>query len=489
MASYFKMDGRFPKDGFIDKKFLEYQDVNLSLEEVYFWIVDALRNGGWKLDKINDYNSSSIHSTMGGASASKLSINQEKAMQYLKFIADMVKSLFQIVRELRVIDERMDLYERSKEGDHAAEVTLRGYWVDMVEGGSKNPSSVYGLSRDVGFTTLPDLFFSSPAMKQEDVEKEVSKLEFNDSLKNVLKRKLSQFMTWKERTYNEIMQRRGFTLHYLKQHYATIKLYIDWVKPYLRNVKRLWQDESKQDSVDIVNSFETGVIEIEVMASQPSKSHYTPVVIYHFYYRIKPMMSFTDQSYQHRGPVHVGRVTIKPRGYVWTDRDIYEYKRMRREEDFEILGQIDETVKEAVNALGDKFLDYLEEMKLDTSEFKKKEEKSESKPAQQKRQSSDPFLSVGKGFVDLFGALVPGVSGTFSSPKKSKDAEMTCPTCKTKNKPDAYNCKKCGTELREPDYKEKLARSKSKKAAKGAVLGGMFGIYKNFKKAHGMIQW
>lgn len=468
------------------KFFLEYQDTNLSLEEVYFWLVDALRNQKFKLEKTVDTFSSSVTSSFGGASGQKLSINQDRAMQYLKYISDMVKSLFQVVRELRVIDERMDLYEKSQKGDHAAEVSLRGYWVDLVEGGSKNPGSVFGLAASVGFATLPDLFFSSPAMKSDDVEKEVAKLEFNDSLKNVLKRKLMTYMVWKERTYNELMQRRGFTLHYLKQHYSTIKLYIDWLKPYLKNARRLQQRDDPQKSVDIINAFESSVVEIEFIAIKGKpQDHYVGVLLYNYFYRVKPQMSFTDSSYQQRGPIHVGRVTINMCGYIWTKKDLYNYRRMKVEEDFELLGELDETVKEAVSALGDQFLDYLKELKLDVSGFERDEDKNEKpKPKPKPVSALDPFLSVGKGLFELFTAM-----GSSSKPKNAGDEKQICSNCGSENSLGIQECETCGADLRPPTEQIKINRSKSKSAAKSVVSGSLFLNYKNFKKAHGMIQW
>ena len=53
-----------------------------------------------------------------------------------------------------------DSYDADSKSRESAEITLKGIWVDMVEQGAKNPASVYGMAREVQFTTLPDLFFS-----------------------------------------------------------------------------------------------------------------------------------------------------------------------------------------------------------------------------------------------------------------------------------------------------------------------------------------
>ena len=83
----------------------------------------------------------------------------------------LTKELFQIVREVRILDERLDLYNSSSKAiknkgnvfdrrmSQSAEIVLRGYWVDLKDGGVKSPGSVYGLATTLGYASLPDLFF------------------------------------------------------------------------------------------------------------------------------------------------------------------------------------------------------------------------------------------------------------------------------------------------------------------------------------------
>jgi hypothetical protein len=61
-------------------------------------------------------------------------------------IEGMVKELFQLVRELRILDERLGYYADSNDPTSrsraSAEITLKGIWVDMVEQGAKKNSMV-----------------------------------------------------------------------------------------------------------------------------------------------------------------------------------------------------------------------------------------------------------------------------------------------------------------------------------------------------------
>src|SRR3989338_641897 len=340
---------------------------NMSIEEPYFWVLEYLRNyhGFPYIIKINDVFSAAENSSFFGASQQRLGMQQDKVSQFLATIGKMVKELFQLVRELRVLDERLgyykDSYDAHSRSRESAEITLKGVWVDMVEQGAKNPASVYGMAREVQFTTLPDLFFSTHPLKQEDVDEvvDLDRGQFNRKVREVLKRKLRGYLAWKEHSFEELKNRRIFTLKYLRQHYDIIKMYISWAKPYLKNIERLTMDQSKIESPDLLNAFENSMIEIEILAKKPSKS-VNEVILVHFLYRTRPEMNYVQES-QHRGPIHVGRVEITFRGYTWDDKEIENYQKLKTREDFRLLGIVDSSVKAAMESLGEELERYLSE--------------------------------------------------------------------------------------------------------------------------------
>src|SRR3989344_518941 len=351
-----------------------------------------LLKAGFDIEKAELVRKSSVF----GVNQQRLGAQQEKVSQYLATIGKMVRELFQLVRELRILDERLSYYYDSytnSPSSESAEITLKGIWVDMVEQGAKNPASVYGMAREVQFTTLPDLFFSTHPQKQEDVDIVVEKErgQFNRKVREVLKRKLRAFLAWKEHTYEELKNRRVFTLKYLRQHFEIIKMYITWVKPYLKNIQRLQLDQSRVDTPDLIVAFESSMIEVEILAVKPS-GPVNQCILMHYLFRTRPEMNYS-QEYQ-RGPIHLGRVEMDFRAYAWTDKEIENYKRMRDQEDFQLLGVIDGSVKAALEALGDELMRYLKEA---GEEF---EEKKESPKAPVRM--SNPFGSVFSGFAELF---------------------------------------------------------------------------------------
>ncbi|MBS3105879.1 hypothetical protein J4234_06515 [Candidatus Woesearchaeota archaeon] len=432
---------------------LHYEGYNISIEEPYFWTLHYLRYfGGFpRIDKITDIFAAAENSAFFGASQQRLGLQQDKVSQFLATIGKMVRELFQLVREMRILDERLSYYADSYTNSpsaESAEITLKGIWVDLVEQGAKNPASVYGMAREVQFTTLPDLFFATHPKKQEDVDIVVERErgQFNRKVREVLKRKLRSFLAWKEHTYEELKNRRKFTLKYLRQHFEIIRMYMTWVKPYLKNIQRLQLDQSRIDTPDLIVAFESSMIEVEILAIKPA-GMVNQCILMHYLFRTRPEMSYS-QEYQ-RGPLHLGRVEMDFRAYAWTDKEIENYKKMREQEDLQLLGVIDGSVKAALEALGDELMRYLKEA---GEEF---EERKEIPKAPPKR--SGPFMSVFAGFAELF--------TSFKMNKSLKQAR------------------------KKPTQTDQLKMAITKQKAEDTVKKVMWNTYHHFKKQHDMLNW
>ncbi|MBU0535557.1 MAG: hypothetical protein KKE20_01225, partial [Nanoarchaeota archaeon] len=389
---------------------------NQSIEELYFWAVDNLHEEEEFTEflKIQDVFAASEHSAFSGVAMQRLGLYQDKVSQFLATIGKMIKELFQLVREIRIIDERLELYIKSNQGDDAAEISLKGYWIDLVEGGAKNPASVYGMSRELGFTTLPDLFFAAHPMPSTNVDNYVASLKFNRKVKEVLSRKLKTYLIWREHTFKEHHTRRVFTIKYLRQHYEIIRMYMVWVKPYLRTIKRIQMDQSKTEGHKLISAFEGSLIEIETLALRPfAGGKMYAILNCHFDYRSRPEMKYVQEGYQ-RGPIHVGRTVMTFRAYTWSKEQLKKYQQFRAREDFELMGNIDASVQAAYTALGEELEKYLAEA---GEVFDQKAPKGPPKLPS----ILDPFTSVFKGFGEL-GLAFTGGSG--SRPKKPSKKEL-----------------------------------------------------------------
>ena len=433
---------------------LHYEGYNISIEEPYFWILHYFRYfmGYSRIEKITDVFAAAENSAFFGASQQRIGLQQDKVSQFLATIGKMVKELFQLVREIRVLDERLSYYADSYTNSpsaESAEITLKGIWVDLVEQGAKNPASVYGMAREVQFTTLPDLFFSTHPKKQEDTDIVVEKErgQFNRKVREVLKRKLRSFLAWKEHTFEELKNRRKFTLKYLRQHFEIIRMYNNWVKPYLKNIQRLQLDQSKNDRPDLIAAFEGSMIEVELLAVKPERGRSVhQCILMHYLFRTRPEMSYS-QEYQ-RGPLHLGRVEIDFRAYAWSEKEIDNYKKMRDKESFELIGVIDGSVKSALDSLGDELMRYLKEAGEEFEE-KKEPEKIASK-------SPGILDSMFRDFGVIFGLS----NAKFGSKKPKK-----------------------------PSQTEIMKAAFAKKGTEDATKRAMWNIYHSFKKEHSMLNW
>lgn len=387
-----------------------------GVEASYFSIIRQMEErppfglnytGEWgRIEKIKDVYTAGETSSYWGMTEQRKGVQQDKFQQLMANIGQLLKTLFQLIRELRVIDERLQYYEEEKEGKKPAQVALKSIWVDMVEGGSKNPASVLGLGSQVGFVTLPDLFFEvdvHEAKDANDVEKEVDKLKeaFNRKIREVLGRKLAQYIFWRDKTYDELLKGQRFKLKYMRQHYHVIRLYLNWLRPYLKNIQRLQMQGTEK--YDIVAAFETSKIELEILGIKKQYEaegeygketkefkEFFPVVRVQFNYVAMPEIAF--QAEGQRGAIHRGRTVIIIDAFVATKEDLEEYEKKIEGEDLELLTAVDESILALRDDL-EKYLIKAEQVKK--IEEEKKEEKGGSVFA--------PFKHLFLGFRDLAG--------------------------------------------------------------------------------------
>lgn len=427
---------------------------DLSLEEPYFWIVNTIKEYMPLIEKLEDSFAAAENSAFFGISQQRLGGQQDKVSQFLATTGKMIKELFQMVRELRIIDERLGYYELSDkqlkrplaERHKGETITLKGMFVDLVQGGGKSAASVYGMARELEFITLPDLFFDAPPFKNptelEEYIQSMSK-DFNKNVLRVLLRHLRSFLEWKKRTHKEHRDRKRFMLRYLKQHFDIIQMYITWIKPYLRHVAKLSLKEKNMDSADIVAAFEGSMIDVEILGryrKPVGNSGANGCILATFHYRTRPDMKFVQEGYQ-RGPVHTGWFEMELRHYMWSDEELENYRKLKQKEGLMLIGDVSGSVQQAMEALGEELEYYLDE----AQGKKEKEQELPEKTLMQK----------------LFGDFYN------HRPKKK--------------------VKKGPTEKELRTQKEDI--EKAKKALMRVTKITLWNMYKNFKKAHRMVMW
>ena len=450
----------FPKPVKVYRLISEMYD--LSLEEHYYWVLDQLKDNFPLIEKLEDSFAAAENSAFFGATQLRLGGQQDKISQFLATTGKMIKELFQMVRELRILDERLKYYEGVAkqlerplaQREKNDEVTLKGIFVDLVQQGSKSAASVFGMAQQLEFITLPDLFFDAPPFKDDDeMNNHVRSLskDFNENVLRVLIRHLNHYKTWRDTTFKEHAHRKKFMLAYLQQHYDIIKMYVTWLKPYLRNVEKLSLKEKSMRSADIVASFEGSMLDIEILASKQTASKKVgeeeikgfDCILATFNFRTRPELKVVQEGYQ-RGPVHIGRMELTLRVYRWTNEDITNYKKFKDQESLAMFGDVSGTVQGAMEALGNELTYYLDQAKG----LQKKDEKKEAPKAADK-----------KGFMEKF-------LGDFYTPKKKEDKEIAA------------------SEENKKAIMDEIRKGKPQDAIFQAWI-----TFNVFKKSHRMIAW
>jgi hypothetical protein len=361
-----------------------------------------------------------------------------------------------IFKELKILDERIGYYRDADAGNVAAEISLKSLWIDLVEGGAKNPTSVLGLASQVGFVTLPDFFFKITPKDLQDVDKTVdsAQLQTNNQVKTILKRKLRQYMSWRKRTKEELNTRRYFNVKYIAQHFNTIKMYADWAKPYLENIGRLNQDLSGKYSHQLLEGSESAIADIELMGVRKIKArdsefeHVYPVMVTKFHHRTRPVSAF--QSEQHKGSLHIGRVEITFKTFVLNQKEIDAYKEKKKTDTLKLLKRVDASLSALLDSPDSKaeFEGYLRE--ADGLDAKMEEQPTESKK---------PFVFPGLGSFEIF------LPTYFKKSKKNKTSK--------KSKLESAN--------------NKNVISEEKDLAKSIAKDDADTIFNTFKIVHGML--
>jgi len=389
-----------PKNGKKRMK-LVLDNMNDPAEKHYFWFYNCFvrhemtgigKPAKGRVLKLKDVFDASVSSSFHGQVGSKISAMQQQVSSYLTQIGTLTKSIFPMVREIRLMDERLELYRNSfsskqnAELERQNEIALKSTWIEVVEQGIQNPNSVYSMATKLGFVTLPDLFFGvNPRGKDaeeqlKNLTKELADIQkqqaFNAKVRTALEKKLVQYYTWKAKTYQEMSHTWKFRIKNLKQHYNVILLYNSWLKPYMTALKAL-QMKGAIDDPRLISAFESSKLELELLAETKVGKKYRGCVLVRFTITTRPDLTYTQSGQKQVS--HAGRVEIEIEPYVATEEDINYYQKYTEKEVLKYYSgeEVDmaKSIHEIMDSLGTDVEEYLREAETG----KRKEEKSENK--------------------------------------------------------------------------------------------------------------
>lgn len=435
---------------------MTYESEVNQLEPVYYWLLDFMQDAGIQVEKIVDNFSASPGSGQFAEMGQRATRMQEEGMKILGAINQVIKSVVQLLYDLKEFEIRLKNYElantaKDPKEKEAALMGLKNIWLDNVDM-KRGRGSVHQMTYELGYTTLRDAFLSANSL--EDIKNMASKEGvINDQVRRVLEPRLQEFLNWKDMSEKELIKRFEIQKAYLKSQVETMKLYTKWASPYLKAAEDL-RMKGFDNNAALVNAFSTSMFELTLLGKKEARVDKKK---FGDYPMKRKYFSCYLISMKYRG--HVGqRVTQKGDmayglgGRVDMSFDCYAFNS-------EELDLIKKGIEEADINQGLKFLQEntqtsLDQMREDIDHFLDDKKKKSYEIESKKEDNINPFTALFSLFT------------VFKSEKKDeKKTEI--------KKPE---------DIKKDNFVEEDVRNNAAKAAKGML----YAIYDVYKKAHGM---
>jgi len=316
---------------------------------------------------------------------------QEEAIKTLGTANQLVKSILNLIYDLKEFRIRLEVYDKSnsdnKNEKEAGLLSLRQIWMDSVDI-KRGTNSIKGLTQQFDYVTLIDAFMVAPS------EKAVDSMDLNDRVKRILKQRVSEFNTWLKESEEELRKRFKIEKEYLRSQVNTVKLYARWAKPYLKAAHQL--EQRATPTAALVNTFNSSIFELVLLGEYPykpeedvatgtlpkaildaTKKKYSAIGIVEFKFRTAPERA-GQQGYGFRG-----RVEVNFTSYALTNKELNLFKRELEKDDLgDVLALVEGATEASLGIMTKEIDDFLD----DKREEKKKKEKSSD--------DSNPFSAL-----------------------------------------------------------------------------------------------
>ncbi|MFH0868940.1 MAG: hypothetical protein V1839_01805 [archaeon] len=449
---------------------LTYDSFGESLEPIYYWLLDFLREDlGYEVEKTADYFAAAEASSWFGEMGMRRTSMEKRASEILGTINMVVKSIINLVYDLREFDLRFKNYEDIKSKDPKAaksgEQSLKTVWLTEVDM-KKGNAAINALVQNLNFIGLRDAFMAadirwgkSREEARENARKAAEKIETTEIVKRPLVGRVVEFVDWIYLSESELRKRYEVEKAYLKSQVAALKVYTSWARPYLIATHRLMPVEVSQfggeyekefgiSPADLATGFDVMHTYLEIFGKKEVKTYgHLPEITFseenkenRIYACVEIRLGYrvSQGGRDERGHYMAkGKVVMQFIPYVLSAKQLKKLKELQMQEPLQF---IDDITRETLAAMSDDINDYVEGKKTE----KKEEAKFEFPIIKQIKWTAE---QIGK-FQNAFNKL--GIK-----PKRKQDWEVML-----------------------------LKAAAAKKAAKD-----VFTVYEIYKKSHGMLTW
>ena len=436
---------------------ITFDSQQAQLEPIYYWLLDFIQDMGIGVEKLVDNFTASPGSGQFSEMSGKATKMQEEGMKILGGLNQVVKSVLNLIYDLKEFEMRLAHYDDAGANDKARKETgmlaLKQVWLDNVDL-KRGKGSIHQMAAELGFTTIREAFMMANSV--EDLKKMEEGEEggvINKQVMRILIPRMSEFLKWINYSEKELRKRFSIEKNYLKSQVETIKLYSAWMKPYLKAAEDLKQKGFDKNAA-LVNAFSTTMFELQLFGKKSVKvpekfkgynlkRNYNQCVVIGLNYRGHVSQRMTQKG--DYGFAMGGRIDMTFDSYALNDEELgLVRKELDKEDVSDSMAFSADVASEALDELKED-LDYF----LKSDEEKKKLEKGKV----EKSEDINPFMA-------LF--------GLFKGGEKVKKGE--------KKKIESVK------DIKKDNFVEQTVRADAASTA-GATL---YTIYDIYKKAHGM---
>lgn len=367
---------------------LIYDASTQSLEPIYFWIVDFVNEEFGESEKLVDNFLSSPGSAHFSEMSQRATILHDKAMNIFGTVNNVIRSVLNIIYDLKEFKIRLEHYMQYREGSatdkRAALLALKQIWLDQVDFKRGN-SAIKVMAQNFEFVTLIDAFMSTDSLDDVTKGPEKGGLDLNERVRRILQQRISEFFFWIDQSERELKKRYEIEKIYLKSQVNSVRLYSRWLKPYLEAAKQLEQNTSLNSS-NLVNAFNTTLFKLVLMAKaryDPKEDidkgelprifkrlkfrNYIPFTIVEFSFR-----SIPESSDQRRGYGFRGRVEVEFTSFALNEDEIKILREEIGKDDFnEVYKFIESSTNESLDKINEDLEEFLDEKKEEKEEREK----------------------------------------------------------------------------------------------------------------------
>jgi len=442
---------------------MTYDTNTNALEPIYYWIIDFIAS--YKPEKIVDSFTAAPGSSYFADLGQKATRMQEEGMKILGMVNTIIKSVMNIVYDLKNFDQRLKEYKRAKSKNpkekEAGILALKQIWLNSVDSlrgmGSLNNMAQ---SPQPGFVLLRSAFMYA----DEKGDRDVRHMDLNDMAKRILIPRVQEFYDWVNLSYDELAKRYEIQKSYLKSQVATLKLYSRWVTPYLRAAEQLRMKENTEPG--LVSVFGAMILELSLLGKRKidvvSEARAKNLPPYFAKTKVKIRdtwqvltVDFKFRTYPTQAAPHTGKVEISFKAYALNEDELLLFEKLRENDTIKSILQVSEVVSEET----------LAQLEKDIETYAGEGEKVKPK---QKTLFEDLYKAI-------TGKFVPQTRTQSEKAKKEKAA---------KEKKEIEDKKKKLAEegIREDNYEESVVR----KFAEINAAEFAFKAYDIFKKSQRM---